>query len=425
MRIDASNIFVPVIDANKEEETSLFSTPGGVASSSMTFVEKIRMIRNRSELRDEARKWSNDQYRDIPIHILQYAVVTLIQTIKMDDPLYNDIMKLSSTMKSKDSFVNPSGATSIKVNRLPSIILSSVFSFLHPTTTLLRHCTLVCRHWFTVVPLPSSCTVWTDDDKSLYHHIHYVAPLWLSHVEHVSFTRSHFLFHNPRLHVCLRAMRSNKRLRTLTIKPISSKKMHGYNTGIPPALVTNIQELPHLTRLIISSVTQFEGSLLNHSCLRHVEITDIRSVSSSMLVVPSQLQYLKLSAGRSIGCVLDLSNATQLHSLSLTGRWVIVTHTPSHDGSGDNGGSRRSGASESLNRLEYLLEPSAFESKGDQDKEAQVAFKKALKHWRMINHIRIQGVFIDESPVSVSLWQYADLIHCRVLPHVIPFPSAW
>jgi hypothetical protein len=225
--------------------TTESSLLGAFASPLPTFAEKIEEIHEQSLPRvglshKLLNEWRNHQIRhDIPAAILRVAVAEWVEGARLGHPFYNEIIKLGN-LKPANTTERPREHHVCTMDKLPSIILSSIFSFLEPCQELIGKCMLVSRYWFKVVPLPSSCLVWHDNNPTiLLKYIHRIAPLWLPNIRSLTC----FGGYTPRLHSFLHGTTLH-RLTSLTVEGPSDPSTNS-NVSIMTAnfALTNLKQL--------------------------------------------------------------------------------------------------------------------------------------------------------------------------------------
>jgi hypothetical protein len=351
-----------------------------------SFLDKITLIHrqtvHRFELSSRLLRWSNEQLLN-PVNatLLRYSLGQLIKS--------TDKARINSCLSDDDIerlyAIEPALPMSIvvsskgNISRLPTSILSSIFSFLNPTKEVLGKCLLVSRHWFHVVPLSSSCTHWKDENQQMAA-VRRIVPIGYR-VHHVTFPlhEDHWLQ--------FPTVSDNPRLTSLTINGTHITSVHN--------LESMISSLNHLTRLHINSITNpVLGSLLAHPSLTECTIAGkSRGSKSSNLEakIPSQLRYLKLDIDRAMGTI-DLKNAKSLQTSSLNCAWIIK-----------NG----NGCSSSLHVLEYTA---------GNVKPSRTSLLTALSQWNSIKRIKIDELPHDciLSLKSLRSWLHVDISTWKV-----------
>jgi hypothetical protein len=162
----------------------------------------------------------------------------------------------------------------------PSSILSYMFTFLSPTSDLLRSCYLVNRYWMSIAILPSSCPTWTDMSKPL-NCIGILAPLWLHQIRMLSLISDTLTLDTNATEQLTRLLQTlaelapeQQRLHSVTLMNWSPSKEFTSLTLLP------LQSLRHLR--ITSCRIPFDLSVLsNHPSLEDVRIEDTHLISSS------------------------------------------------------------------------------------------------------------------------------------------------
>jgi hypothetical protein len=135
------------------------------------------------------------------IHDSEYDFENFIQLFEIDDSIPNitemKIIKLRKKNKEKfqrleinqnKSLASSSSLSSFQsqpapISKIPISLLSYIFTFLKPTTTLLGKCYRVNRYWLDAVSLSSSCIYW--DYWNNLDHVGKLVPNWLFNLEYI------------------------------------------------------------------------------------------------------------------------------------------------------------------------------------------------------------------------------------------------
>jgi hypothetical protein len=268
-------------------------------------------------------------------------------------------------------------------------IISSIFSFLRSCDDLLGRCMLVCRHWFNIVPLPSSCTHYNSCYFPSFAPIDRGAPMWLSHIQHINVTDGVFQSWLPYLS-------NNTRLISLTLELEDFS-----DSDLPSKLLL----LTQLKRLNLVGVTHLDLSLLQHPSLTDCtfESVSFAPQSPSFVMISSRLRYLSLGAVEDSGnaYIIDLTNAFQLATLWVSGNWII-----------------QNGHGSSLHDLTYY-----FTDDDREEVKSSQLLMDSLSKWNRLKRVTLGGIRITTLPMdSIRSWQHVDLSTAEVtLPQQIIF----
>jgi hypothetical protein len=345
--------------------------------------------RKRFELTERISRWSQQQLFDPSNETILRRLLTQ-SCNEMDACLSdNEVERLYS--------IEPTHAPPViihskgSIHYVPSSLLSFIFSFLHPCSDLLGSCLLVSRHWFTIVPLSTSCTHWSDtgDEKE---NIDCVAPDWLPNIQHLSLAMSY------RFGQWCKRLKGCERLTSVTI-------INGNEDEVKYLFGDDLS----LKRLSIMDIKKLDLGFLNHHSLTHCSVILIDSISSSPkpALIASQLQELELhmktktsrddTSDLGDDKIIDLANARSLHTLSLVGQWIIINSD---------------GAASSLRDVEYsLLEDLPGTLKREEDATSSIML--AISKWFNITRIKLAGISLVTLPSSIQSWRYANLLGAK------------
>jgi hypothetical protein len=281
------------------------------------------------------------------------------------------------------------------IDHVPQAVLSSIFSYLHPSKDLLGKCIRVSRHWFHVVPLSTSCTHWRDDESQDLDRIDRVAPNWFCNLQHLSLARRDpFDCWSDRF----------DSLKTLTSLTIDDNDIH--DEGMILHALEELLQYISLKRLIIKCTAKFDLTTLNsHPSLTHCSLLNYYSTSKlpQKWLVASQLQSLDihtLTDYAPLGDdIIDLANANSLHTLSLEGQWIIVN---------------ANGAASSLRNVTYssrvTTKAGSVEMILQRNEKVTSSLMEALAKWPNITRIKLNSIPIITFPSSIQSWQHANLL---------------
>jgi hypothetical protein len=321
-------------------------------------------------------------------------------------------------------------SSKVNINSLPSILLSSIFTYLG-ADTLFGGSISVCHQWRHDLRLRSSCTRWNtnndnihwvyDRQQSLYD-IGRIAPEWLTQLQYVKWSISKH--HHGELAQYSRWPPSFARNAQLVSLRVESLQMNPYVDMTLEALVVSFTQLKYL--IIVGSLEGDEyqynlSPLLSHPSLTYCDITNLASPlpMDGVVMVGPCLQYLKLSISTeatlkgSYSPVLSLSNAESLATLILEGHWIIDENS--------NVSSLRVVHYEIQHRR-YLARARTWVSDAD-DIHAQESFLSVLSNWYDIQQITLVGLNINAlfNVDVIKTWTYANVKEAEVIPRLCCF----
>jgi hypothetical protein len=121
--------------------------------------------------------------RDATKHAFKSRLAKLAEESKTCSSL---LSSTSTPLMNDDNDINSNNYSNNCLNRLPDVLLSSIFQYLPSSPDVIGICYLVCRQWQNVVRLPSSCLHWHDFMEKL-ECVSTIVPKWLPNVRSLLF----------------------------------------------------------------------------------------------------------------------------------------------------------------------------------------------------------------------------------------------